>query len=116
MVAKVVYVRKLCPKTGEFVELPEFYLDGRRVTRREYRRAVKDKTPSPRAVAAPGAWPKNSVAGFGIDPRQVAEANAANAAAGLASYYRPDGTAVIPSRAEQKKLTKFRGMYNKNDD
>lgn len=73
--------------------------------------------PASRVFAAPGGhsaacWPKESIA-LSVHSTQAKEANEQAAKAGLATRYKDDGTAVIPSRAEQAKLVKARGMFNR---
>lgn len=113
MTGKVVYVRKVDPATGEWAELPEFYIDGKRVSRRQYRKAFPDQTPGARALRGGAGYPKKSVA-LAVHPDQVKEANDRNERAGIACRYDAEGTCEIPSRAEQKKLVKLEGFVNKD--
>lgn len=70
-----------------------------------------------RVFAAPGGhspscWPKESVA-LSVHSSQAKEAQEHANKAGVSVEYKPDGTCVVPSRAEQKKLVASRGYFNK---
>lgn len=66
-------------------------------------------------TALPGAtttgWPLKSVA-LAVQPKQVDAANARARRHGLKSYYERDGTAVLPSREERKKLCRLEGVHD----
>ena len=71
-----------------------------------------------RVFAAPGGhppacWPKESIA-LSVHRTQAKEANEHAAVHGCATRYKDDGTAVVPSRADQKKLVKARGYFNRS--
>jgi putative FmdB family regulatory protein len=71
-----------------------------------------------RVFAAPGGhnsscWPKESIA-LSVHSSQAKEASEHARAAGVNVEYKPDGTCVIPSRAEQKKLVALKGFFNKS--
>ena len=113
MTGTIRYARKVSPKTGEWCELPEFYIDGKRVTRRAFRKAFPDGEIDGTRSARP-KYPMVSEA-MGVSPRQVEAANARNKAHGVGVRYDPKtGNAVIPSPGEYKKLRRISGVHFKN--
>lgn len=60
---------------------------------------------------APACWPMDSVA-LSVHRKQVKEANERNKKHGLTSYYREDGTCVLPDRNERKKLLRLEKLHD----
>lgn len=54
----------------------------------------------------PGCWPMTSLA-LSCTPQQVRAMNERNARHGIAARYEADGTCVIPSRGDRKKLIRL---------
>lgn len=91
---------------------PAYFKDGRVATREEFEAAFPPKELGAPFVAAPSCWPMTSAAS-GVDPSQVADATERNRAAGCSVTYTEDGKAVIPDRAERKKLNKLDGTFDR---
>lgn len=64
---------------------------------------------APPDAPAKAGWPKESYA-LAVHPKQVGQANARNARHGIATRYRADGMAIVPTRADRKKLLKLEKM------
>jgi hypothetical protein len=94
-----------------------YFLGDRRVTKEEYDRRFPSKLAELFAgelLAAHGTtcWPMRSEA-LAVHPSQVQEANERAKRHGLGTRYEADGTAVIPSRDERKKLLRLEGFFDK---
>lgn len=94
---------------------PAYFKDGAVATEEQFHAEFPPKWRDDQ-IGAPnghnaGCWPQESMA-LAVHPDQVAEANARNAAAGCAARYREDGMAVIPDRAERKKLLRIEGLHD----
>jgi hypothetical protein len=50
---------------------------------------------------------------LGVHPKQVEEANERNRQHGIGTRYEPDGTAVIPDRADRRRLNRLEGFHDK---
>jgi hypothetical protein len=57
-------------------------------------------------------WPQASVA-LAVHPDQVAEANERNKRHGVGVTYAADGTALVPDRAERRKLLRLEGYHDR---
>ena len=99
-------------KFGEHDRPDEFYIDGVQVTEAEFRAACPEREGMP-ASSSTSAWPMRSVA-LAVHREQVDEANRRNAAAGVNAHYEADGTCVINSRADRRKLLKLEGFKDKD--
>lgn len=108
----IKYVTTICPETNALVDVPHFFIDGKRVTRQQYKKALKPPRPGKPAVGNLG-YPRRSIA-MGCHPSQVEEANAYYAENGVAARHYPDGDLHLPSRADQAKLVKLKGYYNRD--
>lgn len=115
MKGKITYKRAWNAR-GEREDVPTFWIDGKEVSREEFYAAFppkKIKAGSRIMVSgiAHSCWPMKSKA-FGVHRKQVAAANARNERLGLSTRYAEDGTAVIPDRAERRRLCKAEGFFD----
>lgn len=100
----------------------EYYIEGRgQVSREEFDRLVPSREEAgemaqggqPPFCAHPTCWPMRSEA-LAVHPSQVEEANERNRRHGIATRYEPDGTAVIPTRGDRKRLLRLEGFVDRN--
>lgn len=89
-----------------------YYLDRVEVTEAEFRQGFPNKDGVP-GGHPPSCWPMTSEA-LACHESQVAEMNERNRAAGVGTRYTADGTAVIPDRADRRKLLKLEGYHDRN--
>lgn len=97
---------------GEWVMRRVYFINGNEVTEAEYKAAFPDKAGIPMMSGISHKhWPQRSKA-CAVHKGQVKRANERNAKLGLSTYYEPDGTAVIPDRAERARLHKAEGFFD----
>ncbi len=95
----------------------QFFVDDVEVTEEEFHATFPTRIEDILASGLLGhsatktCWPMRSRA-LAVHPKQVDQANARNRRHGLASYYEKDGTAVLPTREERKKLNKLDAMHD----
>jgi hypothetical protein len=95
-----------------------YFLGGREVTKKEYERVY----PPPKLGASaemPGQWTRPTLSdSMGVHSSQIDEAEARNKRHGIAITYVREGenigAAIVPSRAEQRKLMKVMGLRDNN--
>lgn len=95
-------------ETGE----AEYLLDGEVVTESEFRQGFPDKMGAPGGHAA-SCWPMKSEA-LACHPDQVVDHNERNRSKGIGARYNADGTCVIESRGDRKKLLRLEKMHDKS--
>lgn len=112
--------RTLCEKTGDWINVTLYFLDGVEVTKKEFDKVFPDKDAElslaeKRRLAASGCarWPMKSVA-MAVHPDQVKEANAFLEKHGSKCHHTKDGRMVIPDNAERKKVLKLKGYFDKD--
>lgn len=116
MAAGSIRYTKRLDDAGEWVETPEYLIDGRVVSKAQFDAEFPDHEIIPGTVPIghqPGAWPLESVA-LACHPKQVQAMNERNARNGVSTRYKPDGTAVIPDRGDRKKLLRLEGLHDNN--
>lgn len=111
-----IRLKRTLDANGDWQTQSLFLIDGKEVTEAEWDEKFP---PAPEGVGqfstiSPKGWPMRSQAGFACIPQQVDEYNARNKALGLASHYERDGTCVIPSPAERRKLMKANGQIDRS--
>jgi hypothetical protein len=91
----------------------KYFLGDREVAREEFDAAFPDKGLSGGDALlpahTPGRWPMPSEA-LAVHPSQVAEATERARKHGIGAEYLPDGTCVLASRGDRKKLLKLEGF------
>lgn len=92
-------------------EIAHYFLDGQEVTEAEFRQGFPNKDGVP-GGHPPKCWPMRSEA-LACHPDQVSEMNQRNSDKGIGARYEGDGTCVIPSRADRKKLLKLERFHDK---
>jgi len=108
---KVIYKRKL-DAAGNWVEVPEFYLDGRRVSKRKFDAAFPEKELAAAPGGhAPGCWPMESMA-LGVHRDQIAEARAFSESRGVPLNFTPDGKAILTDRGHRRDVLRTLGMHD----
>lgn len=91
-----------------------YYLEGKEVTEAEYEAVFPPPEPGPVSSKKGRAWPMLSDA-LACHPDQVDAMNERNARSGISvTYDRTDGRAIIPDRAERRKLLKREGLHDRN--
>jgi hypothetical protein len=111
-------VKRLNPETGDFDFDWLYFLDGKEVTEAEYR--ARYPMPESRAGDIVGGtplrgWPMRDKLGFAVHPDQVDEANDRNREHGVNVVSdRATGDAIIPDRAERRRLLKLEGKIDRN--
>lgn len=107
-----IVMRDVRDENYDLVTVTTYFLDGKEVTREEYEKVY----PPPEGVPMAGGWSRPLLSdALAVHPSQVAEANARNARRGCSVTYDPkDGRAVIPDRAERRKLLKIEGMHDRD--
>lgn len=93
-------------------ENAHYYLDGKEVPEADFRKAFPEQEGVP-GGHPPSCWPMTSEA-LACHESQVAEMNERNRAAGVSTRYKEDGTAVIPDRADRRKLLKLEGYHDRD--
>lgn len=101
---------------GNWQTISAYLIDGKEVTESEWDAVFP---PAPEGVGefstiSPSCWPMKATMNFAVLPEQVAEANTRNRALGLSSHYERDGTCVIPTPAERRKLMKANGQIDRS--
>lgn len=91
-----------------------FFIDGAKVSKRRYNRALPDK-PIRAGADLPVGWhtPVLSDA-LAVHPRQIPEAMARDKLHGLNIEYLPDGRPKITSQAQKRALIKSLGLHENN--
>jgi hypothetical protein len=99
---------------GEFVDVSEYYLAGKRVSKKRFERKYPDK-PIGQAPGGhlPGCWPIQSMA-LGVHPDQIPEARALAASRGVSLDFTPDGKAILKDRGHRRAVLKAH-KYHDND-
>lgn len=90
-----------------------YFLDGVEVTKDEYDKKFPDKPLGVPLIASPAIWQGFESLALAVHPDQVAEATKRNQRHGCSVTYKEDGTAVIPDRAERKKVMKLDGLHDR---
>lgn len=119
MAGKVVAKKKL-NEAGEFVEVPEYFLDGKQVSEEEFRAANPEKPGVPMTVNCSAIWPKcgQVLNGLGVLPHQVEARREIDRKRGVPTDYveSADGFSARPvytSRAHRKKHLKAHGAIDR---
>lgn len=119
MVGRVVAKKKL-NEAGEFVEVPEYFLDGKLVSEEEFRAANPERPGLPMVVNGSAIWPKNGqlLNGLGVLPHQVEARREFDRKRGVPTDYvlSADGYAARPvytSRSHRKKHLKAHGVIDR---
>lgn len=107
MKATIRYARRLTA-SGEFEDVPQYFLDGVRVSKRLYDAALPDAEGIPAGPPLKG-WPLVSNAAA-VHPRQVEEAKALDRKKGVPTEYTPAGQPVLRDRAHRKRYLKAHGL------
>lgn len=95
-----------------------YEIDGVRVSKKKFYRLLAcpdagEPGDSPGGASASG-WPMKSEA-MAVGVHQIDQAEARNKRHGInVTYDRRTGEAIIPDRAERKKLIKFHGFFDKD--
>jgi hypothetical protein len=113
MKGKVVYKRKL-DAAGDWVDVPEFFIDGKRVSKKKFLAAFPDKA----LAEAPGGhragcWPIESMA-VGVHPDQIPEAVAHSRSRGVPLEFTADGKAILTDRGHRREVLRTLGMHDNN--
>lgn len=90
-----------------------YFLDGKEVTEAQYRNLYPIPDSGRPSGTKGKGWPLRSDA-LGCHPEQVVEMNERNREAGIGTRYDGDGTAVIPDRADRKRLLKLEQKHDKD--
>lgn len=93
----------------------KYFLSNKPVTQEEYE-AVYPPPKRGSYTGMPGQWNRPTLSdSMGVSVRQIEEAEARNKRHGInVTYDRETGQAIIPSRAEQRKLMKVMGLRDNN--
>lgn len=114
MVKTIIYKTRVT-NAGRRVITPLYFLDGVRVTPKQFHagkvpRAPKSLTTAPRRVSG---WPKYSEA-LAVHPDQVPEAQARAKRHGISVEYTTRGDVLVPDRGNWLKLLKLERMHEKS--
>lgn len=113
MTGRVIYRRVYDSKSGESLEVPEYQLDGKVVSKEEFDRAFP-----PKKAGEFGTMnykrPLFSDA-LGVHPEQIPEAMEHDKKSGVVGVeYLPDGRAVFTSEAQMRKAMKAVKIHRNN--
>lgn len=104
--------------SGETRVVPAYYLDGVRVTKRQF---TAGKKPDVRKVGGRLVKPPRRVSGYpkvsealAVSARQVEEAQARADRHGVSVQYTPRGDVIVPDRGNWLKLLKLEGCVEKS--
>lgn len=114
MTGEIKTTRKL-GDDGEWIVVEHYFLDGREVTKREYRKFIPEKDGVPMfATAINDANPLRSDA-LAVHPDQIPAAVERNKRHGLTGMaYDRQGRPVFTDRGQRKKLMKIEGVHDRN--
>jgi hypothetical protein len=112
--------RTLDEKTGNWVLVTLYFVNGVEVTKREFDRCFPDRArelsrTERRRMAKAGAarWPLKSTA-MAVHPEQVEEANEHLKKNGCASRHDADGRLVIPDGGDRKRVMRLRNALDRD--
>jgi hypothetical protein len=117
----IKYKRKALPN-GKMKEVEQYFIDGRRVGKREYKKAARalkklvDQVKLEKSCFARKGrgWPLVSDA-MGVHPKQIAEAIAHGKKIGAPpTEYTPKGQPIFTSQAHRKEFCERHGFYDRN--
>lgn len=115
MVGKTICKRRLNRKTCEWEETPEFFIDGKRVTKAKYERAMaKAKKPSGGAHWNGLGWKPVISDSLAVNPEQVQEFIDDAKKMGVPTDFQPTGEPIFTSTDHKRRYCKAYHMRERN--
>lgn len=112
MIGNIKYHRKLVGT--EYVETPEYFIDGRKVSEREFKKHFGDKKIGDGPIST-GNWNKPVLSeAMAVHPSQIAETVERNRQMGINTDYTPDGRPILKSSKEKLALMRLEGLHENN--
>lgn len=108
--------RRQLTDAGEWVEVPEYVLDGKPVAKDEFDAAFPDQIILPEQTLftpSPAGWPMKSVA-MAVHPKNLAVAREMDRKAGVPTEYTPRGRPVFTSERHKRAYCRIRGVHDNN--
>lgn len=91
-----------------------FFLDGKKVTRAQWREAFPDRSTGASAGAGLLGFKALHLESLAYHPKQRVEATAHLAKLGVPTYIDPQGRPVVTSKSHYKALRKALGVHHNN--
>lgn len=108
MNGKIVY-----KKNADFVDEPHYFLDGKEVTEKAFKKVFPDKEIVGIMTTPPANYPMESM-GVGVHPRQREAAMEHAAKRGVPTEFTSDGKAVFRDRGHRRDYLKLQGAHDNN--